>query len=254
MGSGLCFGLIADPRSYICSKSVKDYEHFSRHSQDTKGLCPLFDNTEQRHKDDVKKAETQALALLRAEHPEVPEEDVKVHVSSGIKNEDKKRAATTAARPHFPMEDVLRAEADFRRVLPQVHNQADMPRPLAAAPVQAGAPYPPANPFLAYPFGMTRGQQTAQLAVGQDANVPFAMPQYEPAAQPRVAPPWPPQVQEAPPWPPQLRAAQPGVAQPWAAQLQAAQPGFTQLWAAQPQAAQPGAAQPPYTAQPRAAR
>ncbi|KAF2496158.1 hypothetical protein BU16DRAFT_368160 [Lophium mytilinum] len=72
---------------YVCSKTVVDYNHFKEN-----GPCPLHDNTDQRHTEDVKKAETEALAKVRAENPELTDEDLKVKVSDTVRLEEEARA------------------------------------------------------------------------------------------------------------------------------------------------------------------
>ncbi len=56
--------------SYICGVNIKDYRHFGP------GYCPLHDNEVPlhiRHEREVREAEDEAVALLRAKHPEIPE-------------------------------------------------------------------------------------------------------------------------------------------------------------------------------------
>lgn len=83
--------------SYVCSQSVRDYEHFSDDPHNRK--CPLHDNTLERHDQEVKKAEEEALKKLRAEHPELAEEDLKVKVSEAVKKEEEARIRT-GRMPH----------------------------------------------------------------------------------------------------------------------------------------------------------
>jgi TRIAD3 protein (E3 ubiquitin-protein ligase RNF216) len=67
---------------YVCSVSLPPnsaYGHFDEKARGGKeGNCPLFENLEERHKTDVGKAEREALEKIRAEHPEVDEEQLKV--------------------------------------------------------------------------------------------------------------------------------------------------------------------------------
>ena len=78
---------------YVCSKSC-DYKHFNDASRGGKrGNCPLFESVEERHEDEVKKAEKEALDKVRAEHPEYTEEDLKVKMSENVKKDDEKRRA-----------------------------------------------------------------------------------------------------------------------------------------------------------------
>lgn len=76
---------------YVCSKSC-DYNHFNDPSRGGKvGNCPLFESVEQRHDEEVKKAEKEALEKVLADHPEYSEEDLKVKMSENVKKDDEKR-------------------------------------------------------------------------------------------------------------------------------------------------------------------
>ncbi|KAF7886075.1 hypothetical protein EAF00_010178 [Botryotinia globosa] len=86
---------------YVCSKSCS-YNHFDdvrRGGQD--GNCPLFESVEERHYDEVKKAEKEALARVRAEHPEYSEEDLRVKMSENVTKDDERRKAADPRIPHF---------------------------------------------------------------------------------------------------------------------------------------------------------
>lgn len=90
---------------YVCSKDItKDgYTHFNESARGGRpGQCPLFDNTEQRHDEDVKKAEQKALEKVREEHPGFSEEELKVKVSDAVeKNERERIRQATAAHGHY---------------------------------------------------------------------------------------------------------------------------------------------------------
>ncbi|KAH7355358.1 hypothetical protein BKA65DRAFT_238525 [Rhexocercosporidium sp. MPI-PUGE-AT-0058] len=76
---------------YVCSKSC-DYNHFNDPSRGGKvGNCPLFESVEQRHDEEVKRAEKEALEKVLANHPEYSEEDLKVKMSENVKKDDEKR-------------------------------------------------------------------------------------------------------------------------------------------------------------------
>ena len=79
---------------YVCSKDItKDgYTHFNESARGGRpGQCPLFDNTEQRHDEDVKKAEQKALEKVRAENPGFSEDELKVKVSDAVEKNEKER-------------------------------------------------------------------------------------------------------------------------------------------------------------------
>ncbi|KAF2145429.1 uncharacterized protein K452DRAFT_315676 [Aplosporella prunicola CBS 121167] len=79
---------------YICSKNTRSYEHF----QDKPEKCPLYDNTDERHDDEVKKAEAAALEQIKKDHPELQNEDLKIEVSDAVKQVEKQRIQNGAAR------------------------------------------------------------------------------------------------------------------------------------------------------------
>ncbi|KAH7411416.1 hypothetical protein BKA64DRAFT_380792 [Cadophora sp. MPI-SDFR-AT-0126] len=76
---------------YVCSKSC-DYNHFNDPSRGGKpGNCPLFESVEQRHDEEVKRAEKDALQKVLSDHPEYSEEDLKIKMSENVKKDDEKR-------------------------------------------------------------------------------------------------------------------------------------------------------------------
>ena len=84
---------------YVCSKSC-DYSHFDDTRRGGKpGNCPLFESVEERHDNEVKKAEQEALDKIRAEHPEYTEEDLKIKVSEKVKKDDERRKANDPRNP-----------------------------------------------------------------------------------------------------------------------------------------------------------
>ncbi|KAL1382562.1 hypothetical protein HDK64DRAFT_52966 [Phyllosticta capitalensis] len=80
---------------YVCSKDVKDYNHFS----DKPGGCPLYENTEQRHDEDVKNAEKAAFEELKKENPAIDDKDLKIQVSEAVKKAEKDRIKRGARHP-----------------------------------------------------------------------------------------------------------------------------------------------------------
>jgi len=76
---------------YVCSKSC-DYNHFNDPSRGGKlGNCPLFESAEQRHDEEVKNAEKEALQKVLSDHPEYSEEDLKIKMSENVKKDDERR-------------------------------------------------------------------------------------------------------------------------------------------------------------------
>lgn len=62
------------------------------------GNCPLFDNTAERHDDEVKKAEAAALEKVRAENPHLNEAELKVRVSDAVARDEEARKLGTKQR------------------------------------------------------------------------------------------------------------------------------------------------------------
>jgi TRIAD3 protein (E3 ubiquitin-protein ligase RNF216) len=90
-----CFNV----QCYVCSKSCS-YDHFNDRSRGGKpGNCPLFENVEERHHEEVSKAEKEALARVRAEHPEYTEEDLRVKVSEDVKRDEERRRNSDPRNP-----------------------------------------------------------------------------------------------------------------------------------------------------------
>lgn len=89
---------------YICSKPA-GYNHFNDTTRGGKnGNCPLFDTQdlllEQRHENEVRKAEREALAKVRADHPQYAENDLKINMSDKVAEDDKRRAENNTG-PRF---------------------------------------------------------------------------------------------------------------------------------------------------------
>lgn len=86
---------------YVCSESLKDYNHFDQRSQggpNAAGKCPLYDNVEERHEREVKAAEEAAKAEILASNPDISQDDLKINVSDAVKQatEQRRRAAGPA--------------------------------------------------------------------------------------------------------------------------------------------------------------
>ncbi|KAI9836388.1 MAG: hypothetical protein M1819_001418 [Sarea resinae] len=84
---------------YVCSKSINNYDHFNDvHRGGAQGNCPLFDDTEKRHIDDVKKAEEAALAKIKQQNPEISEDDLKIQVSDAVQRKEQQRLRDSEVR------------------------------------------------------------------------------------------------------------------------------------------------------------
>lgn len=76
---------------YVCHKSC-DYTHFNDLKRGGKeGNCPLFDSVEERHKDEVRRAEEKARKQAREEHPDVNAELFDIKVSDKVKKDEENR-------------------------------------------------------------------------------------------------------------------------------------------------------------------
>ncbi|KAF1951495.1 hypothetical protein CC80DRAFT_424773 [Byssothecium circinans] len=84
---------------YVCSKDVRDYHHFSDGSGDPRGSskCPLHDNVEARHEEEVKKAAAEARAKVQAENPNISEADLTIQVSDRVKQAEQSRQGRAQA-------------------------------------------------------------------------------------------------------------------------------------------------------------
>lgn len=102
---------------YVCGKSC-DYNHFG-----TRG-CPLFDNVEVRHENEVREAQKMATKQAIKENPGVDVSRLRFKMSAGVKEDDDRRHARNArpddqAPPEIDDEDwlpeeVFLAERDVR--------------------------------------------------------------------------------------------------------------------------------------------
>ncbi|KAF8461391.1 hypothetical protein BDZ91DRAFT_798120 [Kalaharituber pfeilii] len=72
---------------YICSETISGYAHFNDPSRGGKATnkCPLFDNTEKRHEDEVNRAAQAAMEKIRAENPYITDEDLEIKLSEAVK-------------------------------------------------------------------------------------------------------------------------------------------------------------------------
>ena len=89
---------------YVCSKTVKDYNHFDQSTRvpgmanpkSKSKLCPLYDNVEERHEREVKEAEAAARAQVVEDNPDLTAEDLEIKVSDAVKKSNKVPAGAVA--------------------------------------------------------------------------------------------------------------------------------------------------------------
>lgn len=76
---------------YVCSKSC-DYSHFDDSSRGgKKGNCPLFDNVEERHGEEVQAAEANARKQVAQENPDIDAEALQFNFSEDVKKDEERR-------------------------------------------------------------------------------------------------------------------------------------------------------------------
>ncbi|KAK6345952.1 hypothetical protein TWF730_010290 [Orbilia blumenaviensis] len=77
---------------YLCSKVIKDYHHFNDPARGGKsGNCLLFDNTDERHHNEVHAAEEAAIAKIRAENPDITEGQMRIQLSQVVLDEERRK-------------------------------------------------------------------------------------------------------------------------------------------------------------------
>lgn len=96
---------------YVCSKSCS-YDHFDDVSRGgKKGNCPLFDDHEQRHREEVEKAGKATREKLAAEDPELVEEHLRFNMSSKVTQDEERRSKHARHHAGIPDPPVDRANA-----------------------------------------------------------------------------------------------------------------------------------------------
>ena len=71
-----------------------NYEHFGEAQS---GKCPLHDNVENRHEQEVKKAADEAMAKVRVDNPGLSDADLMIQVSDRVKQAENARKERAAA-------------------------------------------------------------------------------------------------------------------------------------------------------------
>lgn len=87
-----CYAVLCD----YCGKDITKqmYNHFDGqgrappgvNTDDKTGKCPLYDESHKRKDQQVDKAEKEAMAKVRAEHPDLSEEDLKIKFAKGVQS------------------------------------------------------------------------------------------------------------------------------------------------------------------------
>jgi TRIAD3 protein (E3 ubiquitin-protein ligase RNF216) len=109
---------------------VTDYNHFG---EAQRGKCPLHENIEDRHEQEVKRAADEAMAKVRADNPGLSDADLMVKVSDRVKQaENVRRGRAGAEAQAFPYHMV---GEQLRRVVPPPVFGAQAPVPPPQAPI-----------------------------------------------------------------------------------------------------------------------
>ncbi|KAJ9648108.1 hypothetical protein H2199_001885 [Coniosporium tulheliwenetii] len=140
---------------YVCSQDVHDYQHFGA------GRCPLYDDTDARHDDEVKAAEAEALKKVRNENPDMTEDELKVKVSDAVKAQE--RQARERRRQQNPDADIYARMHGGGHMMGHGMVFAD---PHAVPHAHQPQMVPP--PFIHEAFGAA--------LYGMPANAPFQVP------------------------------------------------------------------------------
>lgn len=87
-----CYAVLCD----YCGKDITKqmYNHFDGqgrappgvNTDDKTGKCPLYDESHKRKDQQVDKAEKEAMAKVRAEHPDLSEDDLKIKFAKGVQS------------------------------------------------------------------------------------------------------------------------------------------------------------------------
>lgn len=162
------------------------------------GKCPLHDNVESRHEQEIKEAAEKAMDKVRAENPNVSEADLKIQISDQLKRAEEARKNRIAQPEHHAGAFAhVRRPVGFMPPLPQepaMNVREEVIRP----GFPGGAPFRGVNPI-----NLGRGFDNLQYVhdlvgpgpVRNDINVapPWQPPNYpnlgQPANGPNVAQP-----------------------------------------------------------------
>ncbi|KAI5806741.1 hypothetical protein DFH27DRAFT_479993 [Peziza echinospora] len=149
---------------YVCGQAIKGYGHFNDPSRGGKAenTCPLFDNTDERHNDDVQKAALAAIDKIIAENPDISKEDLEVKVSNSVQKTIKPSvpaqrvpAAPPAAPvqhvPAAPVQNVPAAAVHRAPAAPVRHDPAPFPLLQILQNGMPAAGHVFANPFPQHP-------------------------------------------------------------------------------------------------------
>ncbi|KAL1843084.1 hypothetical protein VTJ49DRAFT_3219 [Mycothermus thermophilus] len=111
---------------YVCSKSC-DYSHFDDPSRGgRRGNCPLFDSVEDRHRDEVNRAEEEARKKVVESNPSVDVEMLKIQFSDKVKEDEERRKGPPNVYP--PIEHFDRRPFGFADYQPRAATPGQSPQ------------------------------------------------------------------------------------------------------------------------------
>ncbi len=103
-----CYAVLCD----YCGKDISKqmYNHFDGqgrappgvNTDDRTGKCPLYDESHKRKDQQIDKAEKEAMAKVRAEHPDLSEEDLKIKFAKGVQSPSSRNHADQRNHGYIP--------------------------------------------------------------------------------------------------------------------------------------------------------
>ncbi|KAI1767274.1 hypothetical protein GGR53DRAFT_463573 [Hypoxylon sp. FL1150] len=163
---------------YVCRKTITSYDHFNDVSRGgKKGQCPLFDNTEERHQDEVRRAEEEARRKVTEANPTVAAEALSLEVSKIVQQDDLRRKQSShrpgyaAWHPAVPLPP--QAPVQFAQPAPMV-------QPVPAWPAQ---PPPYQQPMARHAFPAFYPEQGLHIQAPRFVGRRTVDAQIRPAAQ-----------------------------------------------------------------------
>ncbi|KAI0380143.1 hypothetical protein F5Y04DRAFT_282273 [Hypomontagnella monticulosa] len=167
---------------YVCRKTITSYDHFSDpHRGGREGQCPLFDRTEERHEQEVKRAEEEARQKVAQTNPEFDADALKFNVSDRVKKDDQRRKKEG-------YNEGQRDPADYppHAYIGRPHPRPHLPPPPNPYDRRYAPPAPEPAPRHRGHHRRLTAEQRARLGY-QDGHPPAQFNHY-----PGVAPPFPP--------------------------------------------------------------
>ncbi|KAK6524531.1 hypothetical protein TWF281_011437 [Arthrobotrys megalospora] len=170
---------------YLCSKVIKDYHHFNDPARGGKtGNCLLFDNTDERHHNEVHAAEQAAIAKIRAENPDITEEQMRIQLSQVVIDGERQKIDEGNRRLGNNVPGVAGPPAARLNILPpRFHIGRPAPPIPPPAPGPIGQQIPPVQqiPQVIYPVVPIPFQPMLQVpaAFPPDPGFQFGVPMYQ---------------------------------------------------------------------------